>query len=83
MTVTYEIDIRNFEFWSGAKQFAERLTDSEWELISSYVECEPWSWTETQLNDWFWVDNEYIMIEILGLNENEIENFYDRPRVSL
>lgn len=67
MKIISEIDLRNFEFWSGAKDNANQLTseqldDLEYMLDDMY----PDGMTETQVNDLLWFDFEAVA-EWLGL----------------
>ena len=59
-----------FRFWSGAKDNAAMLTYSELERVDDYLYdisqggAEPL--TDTQINDLFWFDFEYVVTDILG-----------------
>lgn len=69
MRVTREIDtawdVRDM-VWSGAKDRVKFLTDDEIETILDILdEGEPW--TETQLNDFFWFEDDTIA-EWLGFS---------------
>lgn len=72
MKITNETNLRDFEFWSGAREIASRLTDSEMDQIESMLE-ELYSegMTETQLNDLFWFDSEWVC-SLIGENEESI-----------
>lgn len=65
--------LRDFEFWSGAKDRAELLTFSELDSIGEQLEDffqeTP---TQTQINDLFWFDFD-IVCEMLGTTEEELE----------
>lgn len=53
--------IKNFEFWSGAKDKAEYLTEDEMDTIESILEDSyPDGMSETELNDLFWFDDDFI-----------------------
>lgn len=74
MTITKEIRLTQFEFWSGAKQFAEKLTYSELNELEGYIEdflIE--NLTETDINDLFWFEDEMIC-EWLDLDIDEVYN---------
>lgn len=72
MTVVYETHLRNFEFWSGGREFAQKLTPSELDTLESLLEeNEPWN--ETTLNDLFWFEQDYIA-ELLGTTAEEIND---------
>lgn len=67
-----ETTLSNFEFWSGAKDFAARLTDSEMHQIECILEdLYQDGIDETALNDIFWFDRETVA-EWLGTTEDEI-----------
>jgi len=75
MKITKELDLTTFEFWSGAKDFAKKLTYSELkelEFILNDLFSE--GATETEINDLFWFDDESIC-EWLNL---EIGDVYER-----
>ena len=58
MTITTEISIRNFEFWSGAIYHRNVLTDEQCDQIESMLEeCCVQPISETGLNDFFWFAN--------------------------
>lgn len=51
----------DFDFWSGAKETVEYLTNSEVEEIFSMLEdCYPEGMSETELNDFFWFEDDTI-----------------------
>lgn len=51
----------DFDFWSGAKTTVEYLTNSEVEEIISVLEdCCPDGMDETELNDFFWFEDDTI-----------------------
>jgi len=72
MTITKEIRLTQFEFWSGAKQFAEQLTYSELNQLEGYIEdFFIDGLTETDINDLFWFEDEQVC-EWLGLDIDEV-----------
>jgi hypothetical protein len=72
MKIYSETSLSSFEFWSGAKHFASKLTDEEFEQIESILELEnPNGMNETEINDMFWFEDE-IICEWLGLSVNEV-----------
>ena len=72
MQVTKEINLVNFEFWAGAKDFAEKLTRKELEQIEfNFDDLFHEGMTETQINDIFWFDTEFIC-ELIGETEDDI-----------
>lgn len=68
-------NLRDFEFWSGAKDNVARLTPEQLDeldnIMSDIYESDPL--TETQINDLFWFDFELIC-EWLGIDEDEDED---------
>lgn len=69
--VCYETDLTNFEFWSGAQRTASVLTDKELSQISDMLdEMYPEGMTETQINDIFWFEDDWIA-EMLGYSDFE------------
>lgn len=73
MKITTEQSLRNFEFWSGAKSNAEMLTCEELDRVENELEAEyPDGMTDTEINDLFWFDFEYVC-EMIGL-EYDFEN---------
>ena len=71
MTITTETKLRNFEFWAGAEDTAKYLTLEELDTIESHLEeLYPEGMTETELNDLFWFDDDFIA-ELLGYNDFE------------
>ena len=81
MKIHTEQNLRDFEFWSGAKQTAELLTDEELDTIESMLEdIYPDGMSETQVNDIFWFEDEFIA-ECLGYEDFETlynERYEDR-----
>lgn len=78
MKITKEIDLRNFEPWSGAVDTfdkiynADKIDELEWILEDLY----PDGIDETQLNDLLWFDDEWIL-ETLGIDEDDEEGDED------
>lgn len=67
MKYIVEKPLKEFEFWSGAKQVADELTDAEFDQIEDsindlFVNGEP---TEIEINDFFWFDTDTIE-DIIG-----------------
>lgn len=65
MKVTTEINLRNFDFWSGAKNHSftyEELDEIQYQLEDIYID----GMEETQINDLFWFEEEFIC-ELIGL----------------
>lgn len=73
MKIYKEESLSNFEFWSGAKDFANKLTDSEFDTIEAFLETEyPDGMSETEINDFFWYEDEFICREILCIDYDEV-----------
>ena len=69
MKVYKEMNLRDFEFWSGAKSNAETLTDEQLDMVESILEdAFPDGLDETQINDIFWFDFDTIC-EWLGIED--------------
>lgn len=74
MKIYEEKDLREFEFWAGASDFAKRLTSDEWDVLEDYFnECYPNGIDATTLNDCFWFDNEFLL-ELIGVSEDDFWN---------
>ena len=59
----------DFDFWSGAKDTVKYLTEDEIETIFSMLDdCYPDGIDETQVNDFFWFEDETIA-EWLGWSD--------------
>jgi uncharacterized protein YggL (DUF469 family) len=75
MNITSELNIKTFEFWSGAKDTVKRLTLDELEQIEFCLnDIYPDGITETELNDVFWFEDEFIC-ECIGIT---IDELYER-----
>lgn len=62
MKLYKEESLNNFEFWSGAKDRANKLTSRELDQIESTLEeLYPDGMSETELNDLFWFDFETVL----------------------
>lgn len=62
MKLYKEESLSSFEFWSGAKDRAEKLTSKELDQIESMLEdFYPDGMDETELNDLFWFDFETVL----------------------
>ena len=69
MQVTKELNLQNFDFWSGAKE--HDFTYSELiEIESQLDDLYPDGCEETQINDLFWFEEEFLC-ECLGLDYDE------------
>ena len=73
MTIKTEQSLRNFEFWSGAKDNAAMMTAEELDSVENELEAMyPEGMTDTEINDLFWFDFEYVC-DLIGL-EYDAEN---------
>lgn len=72
MKIYTEKSIHDFEFWSGGKQTVELLTEDELNYLEAILEAEnPDGMSETELNDWFWFETEFIAT-IFGYENFEV-----------
>ena len=65
MKIYMETALKDFEFWSGAKQTAQYLTDDDFDIIESILDEECEYFSDTDINDIFWFEKDWIA-EILG-----------------
>ena len=74
MRISYELDLNRFEAWSGAVDTLDKIKDLDLidELEMLLEEVFPNGATETELNDMFWFESDYIF-ECLGVSEEEEE----------
>lgn len=71
MKIYMETSLRNFEFWSGAKDTVKYLTLEELDTIEEILEDSyPDGIGETELNDIFWFEDD-MLAEWLGYNNFE------------
>jgi len=69
MIVKSDTSIREFNFWSGAKDTVKYLTLEEFDSVESILDdLYPEGIPETDLNDFFWFDNDTIA-EWLGYHD--------------
>ena len=74
MKVYKEMNLRDFQFWSGAKSNAETLTGEQLDMVESILEdCYSEGIDETTINDIFWFDFDTIR-EWLGIEDEESED---------
>ena len=63
--------LRDFDFWSGAKDTVGYLTSDELDTIEDMLEdAYPDGITETQINDLFWFDTD-VIADWLGYEDFE------------
>ena len=71
MKIYTENNLRDFEFWSGAVDTVKYLTDDELDTIESILEdMHPEGMDETDINDIFWFEDDWIA-EMLGYKNFE------------
>lgn len=71
MKIYTEQSLKNFEFWSGAVDTVKYLTDDEMDTIEATLEdIYPDGMTDTEINDFFWFDDDTIA-EWLGYGSFE------------
>ena len=72
MKLTCEEALSNFEFWAGAADRVKYLTENELEAIEQELdEIYPDGMGETQLNDLFWFDFDFIC-RLIGTDEETV-----------
>jgi len=72
MKITRETGLTDFEFWSGALDRVVKLTDEEMKTIESEIERLYLDGiNETELNDLFWFDFEWVC-ELIGTDEETV-----------
>lgn len=72
MKIVSEINLSDFNFWSGAKNLADKLTDDEFKLVENVLLDDSFNGvTSTEINDMFWFEPEKIC-DWIGLNYNEV-----------
>jgi hypothetical protein len=73
MEYTKQLNLTEFNFWSGAKQHEftyNELKELEYTIKDLFHEKPP---TETEINDLFWFEEE-ILCSFIGINFNEYLN---------
>ena len=72
MKISYELDIKNFEAWSGAVDTLETIIaeGKADELEALLEDCYPEGMTETQLNDLLWFEEEWLF-KSLGIRTKD------------
>ena len=61
MKIYTEKSLKDFKFWSGAKDTVKYLTEDEINLIESILEDSfPDGMDETEINDFFWFEEDTI-----------------------
>lgn len=79
MKIYKDISLRNFDFWSGAVDTAEKLTDEQLDRVEAELEVlYPDGVSDTFINDLFWFE-EKTVFEWAGYDPFENRVLYDRP----
>ena len=61
MKIYSEKSLKDFDFWSGAKDTVKYLTEDEINQIETILEdCFPDGMDETEINDFFWFEDDTI-----------------------
>ena len=61
MKIYSEKSLKDFDFWSGAKDTVKYLTEDEVNLIETILEDSfPDGMDETEINDFFWFEDDTI-----------------------
>ena len=61
MKIYTEKSLKDFDYWSGAKDTVKYLTEDEINLIESILEdCFPDGMSDTEINDFFWFEDDTI-----------------------
>lgn len=86
MKIYTEKSLRNFEFWSGAKTTAETIWDKfggdAFDTIEEELELEyPDGMDETQINDMFWFETDYIATLLGYRNWEHLERGNDPIKI--
>lgn len=69
MKITTDLDLANFNFWSGAKDHSFDYSELK-EIENILEDLYPDGMTETQVNDIFWFDDE-TLCEWIGIDYDE------------
>lgn len=64
MKIYQDINLSEFEFWSGAKTWAAEFTSEELDQIGDILENDGYApeggWSDTAVNDLFWFEPEFV-----------------------
>ena len=70
MKIYEEKSLADFSFWSGAVETAKMLTRRDFEVVEKALEETGEDWSDTEINDLFWFDEEDIA-QMLGYDSWE------------
>ena len=65
MFVSRWIELKDFDFWCGARAVADLVYEEEFEIIERYMDMISDVWSETEINDFFWFEDDTIA-DLLG-----------------
>lgn len=71
MKIYFDKPLSQFEFWSGAKDRADKLTIQELDRIGEILEECNGEMEDVKINDLFWFDFDYVC-RLIGLTEEEV-----------
>ena len=75
MKIYTEKSLKDFDFWSGAKDTVKYLTEDEINLIETILEDSfPDGMDETEINDFFWFEDDTIAEWLGYLSFDDIIN---------
>lgn len=71
MQLVHDVQLRYFEFWSGARQRADHLSYEQLDRIEFELEMlYPDGMSDTDVNDLFWFEEDFIA-QLLGYEDWE------------
>ena len=78
MKISYELDLCNFDAWSGARYTLDRIIEEDKceDLEFILEDLYPDGMTDTELNDLLWFEPEAVF-EWLGISDEEEEDEED------
>lgn len=78
MKVISEISLKDFEFWSGARDRAKNCTVEDFESIEEmFEELYPEGMTDTEINDFFWFEFDTIAQHLGYKDEEDFDMHHD------
>ena len=82
MKIYTEKSLSDFDFWSGAIETADKITEADkWKELETILEIDyPDGIDETELNDLLWFEPEWIF-EMLGIGEEEENDTWEENEI--